>query len=247
MRQKGFAPIIILLVIFALGLLGYLAFTKGYLSVNLPKPSASVVPTVIPGPSNTPDPTANWKTYTNTDVGFTFKYPPDVVFTQKQDANNLQIYTSSTKISSLTNDYPGTNKTYVENDQPKLLKGEYGLDVGMGKNYLSKIINVEGVYIKNYISLTGLDCLEIHFNRSLYFYKNGYVVSIILIGPKDNIISENPQYFSIDKDCDPNTKTWVYEKINAFIQNLDMGNTSGSLKDWYLTFDQILSTFKFTQ
>lgn len=76
MRQKGFTPIFILIiVVFVLGVLGFFAYTKGYLSFNLPKPSASTVPNSTPSPSNTPDPTANWKTYTDKKFSFSFRYP----------------------------------------------------------------------------------------------------------------------------------------------------------------------------
>lgn len=90
MRQKGFAPIIILLVIVALGVLGYLAFAKGYLSVNLPKPLAIVTPSVVPSLSTTPDPTSNWKTYTSKVQNFSFKIPKELVVLESN--NRIEIF-----------------------------------------------------------------------------------------------------------------------------------------------------------
>jgi len=46
-----------------------------------------VVPTFTPRPSTTPDPTADWKTYTNTQYGFEFKYPSD--WNSWLDSNNV--------------------------------------------------------------------------------------------------------------------------------------------------------------
>lgn len=69
MKQKGFAPIIILVLI-ALAVVGYFGY-KNY----WPKLQTLVV---SPTPTATDDPTANWKTYTNTAYGFSFKYPSDL-------------------------------------------------------------------------------------------------------------------------------------------------------------------------
>jgi hypothetical protein len=44
-RQKGFAPIIILLVVIFLGAIGYVAYTKGYANSLMSKPTPTAVPT----------------------------------------------------------------------------------------------------------------------------------------------------------------------------------------------------------
>jgi hypothetical protein len=76
-KQKGFAPIIILLVIVILGAFVYFAVIKGYVSVNFSKPSTSVTPSTTPNPLSTTNPTANWKTYYHKNLDISFKYPPD--------------------------------------------------------------------------------------------------------------------------------------------------------------------------
>lgn len=95
MRQKGFIPIIILLVVVVLGVVGYFAFTKGYLSVNLPKPSASVIPSALPNTSTTSDPTENWKTYSDDLHGITFKYPLSWTLTEKEGQSEKEIVYNS--------------------------------------------------------------------------------------------------------------------------------------------------------
>ena len=60
MKKNGFAPLIIISVLTILGAIGYFGY-KNYLL----KPQNPVVP----------DPTTTWKTYSNSDVGFSFKYP----------------------------------------------------------------------------------------------------------------------------------------------------------------------------
>ena len=77
-NQKGFIPVLILLTFVILGLSVYFGYS--YLK---PK-EVSIIPTQSPIVSNSPvasgEPTADWKTYTNLELGISFKYPPK--FTQ---------------------------------------------------------------------------------------------------------------------------------------------------------------------
>lgn len=68
MKKNGFASLIIILAIAILGVVGYLGY-KDYLSKSQP------VSVVSPSLSTVSDPTINWKIYSNSDVGFSFKYP----------------------------------------------------------------------------------------------------------------------------------------------------------------------------
>lgn len=71
--QKGFAPILIVLLI-ALAIGGYLTYQKQIKSTPLPQPSPSSITTSVASSS---DETTNWKTYTNDMFNFSFKYPGD--------------------------------------------------------------------------------------------------------------------------------------------------------------------------
>ncbi|MDP3994865.1 MAG: hypothetical protein Q8P91_03460 [bacterium] len=66
-RQKGFAPLVIILAITILGVVGYFGY-KNY----WPKLQSVVAPI----PATTSDTTANWKTYANTRFGYSVKYFP---------------------------------------------------------------------------------------------------------------------------------------------------------------------------
>lgn len=52
---------------------------------ELPVASPSVAPT------ETPDPTANWKTYSNSKAGFEFQYPSDLVLTEISQGGEIKI------------------------------------------------------------------------------------------------------------------------------------------------------------
>jgi len=70
MKQKGFAPIIILVLI-TLAVTGYFGY-KNY----WPKPQTLTTPTPIADQAPNGN-LANWKTYTNQEFGFSIKYPSD--------------------------------------------------------------------------------------------------------------------------------------------------------------------------
>jgi len=68
MKQKGFAPIIILVLV-VLAVIGYFGYK------NWVKLKTIATPTPSPAEASTQDGTVNWKTYTNTKYGFSIKYP----------------------------------------------------------------------------------------------------------------------------------------------------------------------------
>jgi len=114
-RQKGFAPIIIVLVLALLGSLGYIAYLRGYLSFHIPNKTI-ITPTSYPietktssGTMPTENPAANWKTYTNDQYHFSFKYPEWVILDDKSVAGTAQVLLiaqgfNETKISARKDD-----------------------------------------------------------------------------------------------------------------------------------------------
>lgn len=77
MNQKGFAPILIVILI-ALAVGGYLLYQKQVKPVVIPQTviQPTSVPVISPVASDSAE-TANWKTYTNTDGKYLIKYPSD--------------------------------------------------------------------------------------------------------------------------------------------------------------------------
>ncbi len=72
-KQKGFTPILILIVFLVLGGVGFLLFKNTKVNpsptpLGSPKPSAEAA---------TPDPTADWKKYTNSTHNYALKYPSE--------------------------------------------------------------------------------------------------------------------------------------------------------------------------
>jgi len=81
-NSKGFAPIIILIILVALiGAAYYLGNKngmKGIVSLGSPVPLASINPvgSTMPSATQTPDPMAGWKEFSST-FGYSLKYPSD--------------------------------------------------------------------------------------------------------------------------------------------------------------------------
>lgn len=66
-----FTLVILIVVVVGINLIGEIFFGWGKTVDHVPTLSKTATPT--------PDPTANWKTYTNNEMGFTIKYPSDWV------------------------------------------------------------------------------------------------------------------------------------------------------------------------
>jgi hypothetical protein len=89
MRQKGFAPVLIIAIIAALVGIGFWGYKAGILNISLPQkqsetvstsPTPTIGPTTgSPTPSSVSTPTTEWKTYTSTRFSITFSYPAKYV------------------------------------------------------------------------------------------------------------------------------------------------------------------------
>ncbi len=103
-NQKGFANILwIGVAVVLMGVAGYFVFVKQYWDhtsydtsvygsyfshlMNSSKKTVSVDQVQIPSISQ--NETANWQTYTNTNYGFEFKYPNDLVITNEDDKRDF--------------------------------------------------------------------------------------------------------------------------------------------------------------
>ncbi len=80
MNEKGFSPIAILVIITVLilvGIIGFMSWSKAN-SYSAAQNEARQKGVILNSqPSSNTDETANWKTYTNSEVGYSFLYPSD--------------------------------------------------------------------------------------------------------------------------------------------------------------------------
>jgi hypothetical protein len=94
MKQKGFAPVLIILVIVVIGVLGYFSFRYFQTttqSLNLPTTAPATLPTNTPTSTPSASPAsqipAGWQTYTNSQYWFEISFPAN--FKALTDSTNL--------------------------------------------------------------------------------------------------------------------------------------------------------------
>ena len=81
MKQKGAAPLILILILFVIGIGG--AYYFGTLKNKTPELTKEAEPkaTLPPTPEKTTEPavnpTADWKNYSNSEINYSIKYPPN--------------------------------------------------------------------------------------------------------------------------------------------------------------------------
>lgn len=188
MKQKGFTPILIILLIAIFGVLGYFSFK--YFQVS--NQSISNLTNNFPTPKATSDPTANWKTYI--DSGFSFKYPSEMSITTSSAANVSYLETSDFKAT-----------------------GESGYQIQINK-VTSNIQTID-------------EFMQIASNTPEQTFLDKQ--SVMTIKGNQVVVRTYKDSWSVYK------KYYVYSpKLAVILQGTGANHT---------TFDQILSTFKFTK
>jgi hypothetical protein len=202
MKQKGFAPIIILILLVLVGGAYYFGITK---NKTVPSLVVPVQPSSSPVAQPIADPTANWKTYTNKEYGFTVKYPSDA---------KLRISQSESSDRMLVVAFDSPNAIFDH-----LFKsGGYSFEISMQTQ-------------KNFNTL----------DEYLSFQKEHSMYENILPKTYNNVIG---YLFKNDKGY--SGLNFIYQGFVA--KNNDLFYTINYFTDEDLDmFNQILSTFKFTQ
>lgn len=145
MKQRGFAPVIIIFVLAILGIVGYIGY-RSFRSIS--------TSTSTPSTSQTPNgDLANWKTYTNSFYKYSFRYPIDLVLeTTKGGAG---IVTAG----------PDTKDFQMRSDK---IVGEY-VDVG-ALNYFADLISPTQ-WVRNNVEVGGQK-IEAYKNKKVTTDKN---------------------------------------------------------------------------
>ncbi len=196
MRQKGFAPILILIIIV---LVAGGAYYFGTLKI---KPKPQVIPTTVPSVKPainletsvpvtqttikpTTDPTANWKTFNHSTGNYQFKYPPEwsAVIDQNATADTLFGPNASSKsglggievreIETDPKDFNTLTESRIISQTKANVNGITGYktsysNVLNGTNFVFK--NTDGLIYNIYINSSNVDDLKI-FDQILSTFK----------------------------------------------------------------------------
>lgn len=170
-KKKSFAWLLILVFLFLLASTGVLAYQYYQLKTQVasPAPSPFLVPSLTPTPSQ--DPTADWKTYTSTNLGFSFHYPPNSII--KTDTLSID---GSLEFNNFILFVEKTNDTLT--------------------NYVNKLKDTNGTALvtKNIGDIPTIEWVGAFKNAPTHyisFENKGYVYSFG-ITPLDDMTSFNP-------------------------------------------------------
>ena len=184
--------------------------------------------------------TNDWQLYEDKTAGFSLKYPKDIILNQnKYDLLSLNI--KSEEIDNL--DYlMNYNKETAEGDRQELIKGDYGKGPDWPLSVSKKVRSLGSVNGQEFMVFSRFEVCDVTFERKLIFYNNGYQTIITLYNNKDNIISNNPQYFKTDQANCGSMKIWDVEKKEQFYQDLVAESLSEDAQTWFNLFDDIINT-----
>lgn len=228
-KQKGLAPILIVLLITA-AVGGYLIYS-GKINVSQIKPTPTYRPpdaTTMSKSQN--DETANWKTYTNTQFGFSFQYPSTTKITINRPFSTNP---SDVNLGELIMEMESTTPYDTLKVQPAWVGIGIWRDLGVtikdsvsrdswcdklqpsliGQEECKSKANLPEVTFNGYKAFLFHELISSHVERNTYYIPYNHYVFVIVTSKK-TILSPNGQGWIIVED--PN-------------------------------LSKILSTFKFTQ
>lgn len=216
MNQKGFANIILVVVIvILLGVVGYFAFVKKSEPIAqqpAPTPTQSKTP-ISPTPAQK-DEIANWKTYNNTQYSFSFKYP-----------TNIFAYNAVDNTSGQIPDVAGFGYT-----KP----GQYDV----GNPLPADKMGLARILVWNNVSQDLKSWLKIHEPniKSWTDTQIGGVAALVNYLKVTTATEGIPMTF----------KTYYFKTGNKIIGIMGFSETNQYSDNWIVNFDKIIATFKFT-
>ncbi|GEM_PF-2693771 len=211
--------------------------------------------------------TSDWQVYKNEELGFEFKYPKYVFMKSEIEDyhnwdNHNEIIVLSLKIKKIEDFDEEAPSGFDKNN---ILKHKQELEQGkLSEKYIDwkpvedsqRIVKLnQNIYADEFFISGRFVTDDVTFEKSLIFYLKNYFIYFKLNGPNKNIITDNPKYFiDLEKEfcttCDElEIKMWDYENKaqKNFYKDLVSDKEMGSANQWFNTFDQILSTFKFLE
>ncbi len=235
--KKAFTlPMVILLILVVALFVGATVFllTKKAKSPPLSTPLSptSANPTATPMPSP-----VEWKTYTNSQAGFSLKYPDSVLLNaETKGASQSVLLINVEKLSSIPEDLPQRmGRTDALKEKDRLAKGE-------GEN----IVKLGSLNGRAAMTLAQFEICSVILTRSLTFFPGEYRVTILLVGVKNAIMTSMPYFFTVDNANCGTERIWNQDKITTFEPTLAQKKGQGAGQEWYDTFDAIVKTVTLT-
>jgi len=228
--RKFLVPVLLLVILALLGFIAFMFANPAFKLSQVKNKSAKTTSTLEK--VTTPN-TANWKTYTNTEAGFSFKYPPSVAL-ESENASKGQLHLSVAveKLTDIPEDLPMFMGRTDALAQKELLTS--GKAVGA--------VKIGALSGNTSTTLSLFEVCSVMFVRKLTFFPSDYRVIITLTGPEKEIMAAMPDFFTKDpKNCG-NNLMWKKDDNRSFTKTLSQKQGKGIAQLWFDTFTDITNS-----
>jgi hypothetical protein len=194
----------------------------------------------VPEDEETPGPPNNIM-FQNSQAGFAFVYPHDGLALYSCQCRDPEYggFSLDVDISKLES-MQGTMLENALEEMDALANGEFGPDNDFSYLPSRNVIELGGVYVKEYMVLSRYDVCDVTFERIAVFYNKGYQVRIALAADSEQIIGEAEEYFTTDEINCLEEKIWAEGGREAFYDAVASGNAGQTANKWYGAFKDIM-------
>jgi len=189
-----------------------------------------------------------WVTYTDNKAGFSIKYPLYASMVN----GNYRLLISAQNLDTFSN-VPEKYQDLLE-EEKTLSKGLIPKDRDWSLEAAHKVRRIGSVYAEEELVFSMFQGCDPFFNRQINFYHNNNLVTVSLRGPRDQIVFENVDLFSLyyfdtnnpirKRSCTDWKRETVSEARQTFYQELLKGEGTTTAQEWFDLFDQIVETIE---
>jgi len=191
------------------------------------------------------DETDLWPIYDNFEVGFSFKYPANVNWLEK-NKDETQLYVDVTLKDIGVTDIP---MQLSAEDEMKTIEdltaGEFGAVAGFSFAPSEKVKTVGFLFAQDYLVLARFEVCSVTLERKLTFYFKNKQITITLYGPVKTLKETMPEYFTVNADNCGEETIWDFDKQAELYNTLLAGEGSEEIQAWFDIFDDISETIIF--
>lgn len=190
---------------------------------------------------------ADWQTFSNEEVGFEFKHPSSFQLSTESAFSLTEptIYIWSEKIEGM-NAPLGYTEENLRSDVVELEGGNFGDSLDFSNKSSERVVVIDGKNAKDYLVFRRFETCDMTMERTLIFYKDDFITRMVVSLPVSVIEEKMSEYIIFNSEECSGYSQWDYSKRDRLASILIQQKADPDVQSWYNTFDQILSTFRFT-
>ncbi len=175
--------------------------------------------------------------YENKEAGIAFEFADDYTL----DGN---LFVRIDAINELGEQPLNFTTTVAENNRDALANGEFGEEIDWPLEESKRVKNLGELNAQDFVVFSRFEICSVVFERKLIFYANDRQIVLTLVGDRDAIIEENPEFFETNTENCGEEKIWNFEKQADFYEKLVRGDGSPSAQKWFNHFDATTATLE---